>query len=408
MKNTIIVSLFFFVISVNCIQASDNRAYFSINPNDRKILLPVELEDSVKGYFFFDTFHSFAVDSTFSSEHPSLSVHNNSNIKSTQGGSFFATSGINLQIHEINQTIKIGNTSQEYRNIQVYDLKGYMYNNELDGIFNIPQNDTINLWELNFDHNYLEIHPSEKFKMPQDCFLFPMAEDVPGDKYGEKNAIKIQIPMKIQCSDGDTLTLNKIFYIDTGMPWDIALMHQTEEVDFFNEKEDAVWTMYVGSYHRYHKVKATMLDNYVMDSVRIYTFDRPTGIGDKGLIGINFLKRFNVFFDMKNRQVGFQPVKKHERIVEPLARRYHYAVRPLANGNSKVSHIADYEANYYKKAGLQLGDEIVALDGKPYKDISKEERRELYTRDTIILDIIRNGEALKIIVPVNKTEIQGD
>ncbi len=403
--------IFFFLVFINlsCAQTIGNRVYFSIDPEDRKILLPAELQDSITGNFCFDTFYSSVLDSSFCAAHPSLSFYNDTtNVEQSIGGSFFATTGARILLREGLQSIKIGKVVQTYKYTQISDLKGYYYNDKLDGVFNIPLNDTINVWELNFDHNYIEIHPANKFSMPKDCILFPMAEDVAGDKDGGRNAIKIRLPIKIQCSDGDTLTMNRIFYIDTGIPCDLALMHKTEEIDFFNNKADAVWTKDSGGYNRHYNVKATLLDNYTLDSLRIYTFDRPTGIGDKCLIGINFLKRFNVFFDMKNKQVGLQPVMNYERIVDPLYRRYHYSVTPLMNGNMKITHIADYNANYYKNAGLHVGDEILAIDGKLCKDISFEERQEFHTRDTLVFDILREGEILKITVVVDKNEIQGD
>ncbi len=126
---------------------------------------------------------------------------------------------------------------------------------------------------------------------------------------GDIGKLRIKFPVQVKCADGDTLDVEGTYFVDTGMPWDIALMPTAKELDFFNKKEDAIWTVYDSWYHRYYTVNATLFNNYSVDLLRIYTFDKPSRVPHDYLIGQNFLKRFNVFFDMKNMQVGFQPIK---------------------------------------------------------------------------------------------------
>lgn len=115
-----------------------------------------------------------------------------------------------------------------------------------------------------------------------------------------------------------------------------------------------------------------------------------------------------MFIDRKNWQIGLQPIKNFQRIVNPLGRRFHYSAPKNSEGKYIVTKIADYKDNYYKTAGLQEGDEIIAINDKLFKDITHEENREFYKTDTLVLDIIRDGESLKIVVPVDKNEKQGD
>jgi hypothetical protein len=271
-----------------------------------------------------------------------------------------------------------------------------------DGIFNIPVADTAHVWELNFEHNYLEIHPAGNFKMPENSFVCPLET--------ETHALfAIQLNMPIRSLDGDTLTINGECTVDIGMACDFALMHPTEkESDFLNKREDAVWTEYLDGYERYYTVNATIFDNCMVDSLRIYTFSNPYSVGSKYLIGQNFLKRFNVFFDMKNSQIGLQPIKNFQRIVNPNHRRFHFSTKSTPKGNLVVTMMADYKGNYYKTAGLQNGDEIVAINGKLFKNITYEEKLKFHEVDTLLLDIVRNRQALKIVVPVDKNEKQGD
>jgi hypothetical protein len=165
-----------------------------------------------------------------------------------------------------------------------------------------------------------------------------------------------------------------------------------------------VWTSDYGWYTRYYTVNATLFGGFVVDSLRIYTYDKSNLSKGSCLVGLNFLKRFNVFFDRKNKQVILQPVKNFQRIVNPGYRRFHY----LADRKGIVKVVADYRENYFKTAGLQVGDEIVAMDGKFYKDVTYEEEREFYKKDTLVYDVIRDGNPVQIVVPVDKTERQGD
>jgi hypothetical protein len=401
MKNSFFIYLFLFLASIfsRCAENA-NRVYFSINPNDRKIILPVHLNDSITANLAFDTgWYDTAIflDSAFVAAHPSLVP--NTLPDTSQAGSSWANYSVPNLVYNTSQTAKIGTTKLIYNGLQIFNWKKALQTNDSEGVFNIPKNDTTHVWEWNFENNYLEIHPTENFKMPENCFLFSLEGN--GPHY-------IQFPLQIKCSDGDTLTISRSYLVDMGMPWDIAIKYSAKELKFFNQRDDAVWTRYRDRYFRHYTVNATLFDNFTMDSLRIYTFDYPDGVPSKYLIGQNFLKRFNVFFDLKNHQIGLQPIKKFHRIVNPLARRFYYSAPPTPNGKYIVTILGNYKNNYYKTAGLQIGDEIIAINETHFKDITRKEHDEFYKEDTLILDIIREGKPLKIVVPVDKNEEQGD
>jgi hypothetical protein len=318
----------------------------------------------------------------------------------SQIGSAWANYRVLKWIYNTPKTVKIGNTTLTYDGIQIFDWKKAFQTNDSEGILNIPQNDTTNIWEWNFEHNYLEIHPAENFKIPKNSFVFPMTE-----KSCNPN---IQIPLQIKCANEDTLTINRTFFVDMGMPQDIVLMHPTkDEFDFFN-KRDAVWTDSFEGYSKRYTVTGTLFNHFIMDSLRIYTFSNPHSVKSEYLIGQNFIKRFNVFIDRKNWQIGLQPIKNFQRIVNPNHRRFHFSTHKTPEGKFIVNKLANYEQNYYKTAGLQENDEILNVNGKPYKDIIYEEKQEFYQKDTLVYDVIRNGRILKIVVLVDKNEEQGD
>jgi hypothetical protein len=337
------------------------------------------------------------LDSSFVAAHPSLVPEVLPD--TIQAGTAWITNRVSNLFYKTHQTVKIGAAEVIYNGINIFNWKNLLQTNDSEGVFNIPQNDTTHVWEWNFENNYLEIHPAENFKMPKNCFLFQI-------KYIGHCPL-IQVPLQIKCADGDTLTLNHSYFVDMGMPYDIAIKYPVEELEFFNKREDAVWTRSMGRYFRHYTVNATLFDNFVMDSLRIYTFDYPDGVHSKYLIGQNFLKRFNVFIDRKNGQMGLQPIKNFQRIVNPLGRRFYFSAPPTPDGKYIVRILGDYKGNYYKTAGLQEGDEIIAVNGKLFKDISWVEKGDFYKEDTLFLDIIRAGKPMKIVVPVDKNEKQG-
>jgi hypothetical protein len=372
-----------------------------MDPYSRKMLIPVQLNDSITGNLMFDTGGSMIFDSSFCALHPQLSFYNNENkAKRMQSRTAWRFDAVPSLVHDTLQTIKIGDITLEYSPITVYNLKNYMNNDALDGIFNIPLNDTIHIWELNFEQNYLSVISIDDFVMPENCLLLPIVE------YFYAGRIRVQLPMQIQCSDGDILTMNHNYLVDTGISEDIAIMHHAEEEqEFFNKRNDAIWTLDGMAQH--YTVKAILFDEFIVDSLRIYTFP-PNDVRDKYLIGLNFLKRFNVFFDLKNRQIGLQPIKNFQRIY-PNARRFHISIDKTQEGKFIVKIVADYKANYYKTAGMQEGDEIVALNSIPFKNITSEDLIKFHEQeDSLIYDVIRNGQALKIIVFIDKSEEQGD
>ena len=382
-----------------------NRIPFTINPTDRKIVLPVQLNDSITANLTWDTgapSSTFLLDSTFCALHPSITAHKIPDKVASQG-SAWSNSRTRTVLYKTNPTVKIGNANINYSGMEVSDQKGYMVNPETDGVFNIPRNDTTHIWELNFEHNYLEIHSAQDFNIPKNSLICPLVK-LSNNPY----PFYIKLPIKMQCKDGDTLTLNRTFLIDTGMPWDIALMHRADELKFFNEQTDAVWTKHTIGYFRSYTVNATLFDSVKMDSLRIYTFDHINSILCDYLIGQNFLKRFNVFFDLKHQQIGLQPIKNFQRVIDPLYRRFHMSHPMNSEGKFIVTKVADYKENYAKIAGMKEGDEVIAINGVLCKEITNEIDRDIQKQDTLVYDILRKGKPMKIVMPKDKNEVQGD
>jgi len=73
-----------------------------------------------------------------------------------------------------------------------------------------------------------------------------------------------------------------------------------------------------------------------------------------------------------------------------------------------VNCVGDYKENYYKTAGLQVGDEIVSMEGIPYGEITGETAARLHRLDTLAVDIVRDGTPLTLYVKLDPNEPVGD
>lgn len=188
----------------------------------------------------------------------------------------------------------------------------------------------------------------------------------------------------------------------TGADWDVMFVHGKGELPFFNNRKDANWVAYLYSYYRYYTVNATVFDNqFSLDSLRIHSLEDTKRRSN--IIGLNFLKRFNVFLDLKNKKVGFQPIKNFKRIKSPMAKRFHFSMNDSKLGGYIVTDIVPNNDNFYYKAGLRNGDRIISINKKTSRiDILKECRQA----DVLNVKVIRNKKILGIIVPVDKNEIQ--
>jgi len=447
-NNFLYIALSFsFGCILNAWAQNANRVHFTIDPEDREIVLPVHLNDSITANMCFDTgMATFTLDSSFCASHH---LTFNAAPDSSLGGTAWAKEVPILFYKTINKAVRIGNADMIYKNMIVYNYKDNL-GSVVNGAFGIPQEDTAHVWELNFEHNYLEIHPATDFQMPKDCFLLSMIEygikttvsNVQMQKRdtlsnttitttrttttGNGNLIVVKIPMQIKCTDGDTLTMNDTCWVDTGMPWDFALLRPTkEESDFFSAKKNVIMWQDRGGYRSRYTVSAILFNHFAIDSLFIYTFSNSLRGDFTYLIGLNFLKRFNVFFDMKNHQVGLRPIKIFQRILNPLQARFHYSTTKTQEGKYIVTKIADFPENYFKTAGLQEGDEIIAVNGLPYSnnsfnlplDILTDELRRrtimledvhIFRGNTLTFDIIRQGKPMKIVIVVNKNEDRGD
>ena len=398
MKNTTMIfyTLFLLTSGIYSCTGKNNRISFHINPQDYRINIPVCIQDSITADMIFDTGAvdgAFRLDSTFVSIHPSLKP-GILPTRETQLGSAWGVYPVRGLFYDTIFPVKVGNTTLNYNPVSIYDMKRALGITWSDGIFNMPKNDTTHIWEWNFEHNYLEIHPTDHFKMPANCYLFPM-------KTHGFFANYIQFPIKLKFDDGDTLTINQIFWVDAGMPNDIVILPRSEEWQFIDRKDTSRIKCKNDEIGRFYTVNAMLSDNFSLDSVRLYVVDQSYSVPAQYIVGLNFLKRFNLFFDRKHSILGFQKIKNSKRFDTGEVRPYYFSTRQTGQYSLLVTRIANSDDNIYKTAGLREGDEIIGYNNVELKAMTDKQYLEIRQQDTIICNIVRNGQSLKIEVVKN-------
>lgn len=307
-----------------------------------------------------------------------------------------------MNYYEDDFSVGIGEKKIDYHSLSVWNRGDYFGIPNEDGLFAIPETDTTHVWELNFEHNFMEIHAADAFKMPDDCLIAPMSLDHP--------QMRVTIPMKITTSDGDSLIVNREFLVDSGMGWDVAFMPPAEELSFFDGKEFVPFGFADGGYVSRYITDAEIFDGFHIDSLHVYTLKKPIRVRTGYWIGLNFLKRFNVFFDMKNSRMGLQPLKEFHRAFSPIWRRFNIDLSRTDSGSYIVTELPAHDLNHYITAGFVVGDEIVGIAGVALTpEMAWEETGKLVNGgNRIVFDVIRGGARISLILERDPNEIHGD
>ena len=400
------------VLHISCDNANkveEKHIPFEFGEEAPRLLIPVTLQDSIPAKLVLDTGIGGTplLDSAFVSQHPSLVPEDIPSRECVSSSAWNPTYTTKITSYYAPLKLKLGESPMDFGNWGVSNYRKLVNENDADGITGIPSADSTKVWELKFENNYITIQEADSFKMPKGYMQFSM-KVVTYPAGGM--TIHVNLPLKVQTSDGDTVTIYRDFFVDTGAWNDIILTSEASELAFFDNKKDAVWiaTPYNGLYTRNHEVKVS-LGEYEDDSFRVTTYDHKhkTTVSSRYLIGLNFLKHFNVYFDFQRKVMGLKPISNFERIIDKHARRYHMGFNMEIITKQQrfiVETIADNKENNYYTAGLRVGDEIISANGILWKDITPEQKETLYQGDFIRFKIIRDGKNMEIPVPVNKNE----
>lgn len=284
-----------------------------------------------------------------------------------------------------------------------------------DGCFSPDYGHDRRIWEINMDKRTISIH--EKDTVPPNSAIFPLTL--------ERNVLFVTIPMKV-VKDGKTLELNRRMSLDYGNENAILLYNPDMGPDFRS--------FYFGSPHSENK----SIETYGGDGVPMYmllcdriempqglapveaadgdiTFmywpsplmTRDSAFGDRSTVAFGLLRHYNSMIDLKNMRlilwnctytadthISNIPVYMTNMgfWIDTAVADY---VRPVKNVVMVVVSGMNAE-----KAGLQIGDKVLRINGEDVADMDRERIYGIFrltpAGKSVVLDISRDGRPIQI------------
>ena len=122
-----------------------------------------------------------------------------------------------------------------------------------------------------------------------------------------------------------------------------------------------------------------------------------------GLIGGEFLRRFNVIFDFSRRRAIFEPNAQIADLYEVDMS----GLEVVADGDDySIMLIDDIEPNSpAAEAGIEGGDVITAIDGRPAKEFTLDQIRQMFKQDgrEYLLSLKRNEKTLQAKIKLRRS-----
>jgi hypothetical protein len=270
-------------------------------------------------------------------------------------------------------------------------------------IFGINYETDRRIWEINFENNFMKIHDNDT--IPPNAIIIPLVVSDPDEILANSYSC-IKMPLQLICGN-DTLDTNAVYMLDTGTPDAfIATLNISERLKNFTAKTPHVdkidWLSITGKLRRDFALSYLNIPNIKMienPSCRIMEgwFEKMTDITKenhdtkyandvkRGTIGVDLLKHFNVFIDLKNRRL----ILVNHNKKYPYFSNYVKASTRLGFIFADVHIVDEIVINSpAHKAGLMFGDKIKSINGNSKIDID-------YFNELIQLP---NGSPVKVVV----------
>ena len=390
MMRKLFLCLFALAFLCSCAQeVQKEKIPFTFTPERKLISVPVTIQ-GVTGNFLFDTgVYFLGLDTTFAAKiAPYDSIRNQQKGHSSSDYASWNKSPVNIYEGLLN--VEIGSHNFDVEKFRVGDFHDFLQIPEFDGIFGLKDFNPRYVWEVNFEENYISIIPSDSFHIDEDFLTLPLRLDEYGFTF-------TTLPVAIRTKQGVEVKSEEEYLIDTGSYTDILFLNNTEEAKKLNTKNNSAYWL-----HDYHfwEGEIYVCGRVKLDSARVYVYDFPLS-NSKRSLGMNFFKRFNVFFDMKNRLLYLKPIKKKFERIKWLKRPWGKFSSSLKNGKDIIDRICDYKENPAIKAGFQVGDEIISINGKLNSEYSEEDWEKLSKEEIWNYVIKRDGKLLNLTLHRN-------
>ena len=375
----------------------DKRIPFTIN-SDGTILCKMNVNDSIAGEFDFDTgADALLIDSSFWYSH----YPDRKGLPYDPINLSFMFRSVRTEQH--NELISFNYKTNKFTFNRFYTAN-IKFLNSSNGSLTIPLNDTIHIWEFNFEDNYIQIHDEFTFN-PNKQITVPLKRKINEKGYQE---FLIDLPLKVIC-ENDTLISNTEYKLDLGSQYDIFYHRKSQrEVQFLEKYGQNTPIIQGGAFTgriRRNIVKCIVFDNYIVDSLRIYNSEVNLIRGNEkdGLktIGLNFLKRFNLFFDLKNNRITFVPIEKEHIMIEYFKNEVNADFILFKDPADPDSNICfnklltpqKGEINIFKEMGVLEGDVFESING-----IILKRQGSSANCYSLIFNILENSDTIELVI----------
>lgn len=330
------------------------------------IYFPTVINDSIRCNLIFDTGGAdiFGVDSVFLAQ----SKWRPSRFAAAKARGAAGTKRIRI----ITDTtkVKLGDVESTYDIVPIFSLRDVV-DCHTDGIIGNRDINTT-FFEINFEHGYMRRHPSLPAKTA-DYTRLPIVY--------KNNKILFNAAVRI----GDTV-MRGLYLMDTGSGGTIDFTSEAArkyKLDSIPRKRQITDISNFGIGSKEQEYYVDMQSDLIIigeDTIRKRVVSYlPEGVGAMGsrkhlgIVGNAIWSKYNLLFDIAHRCVYIKRFKKDKG---PSAE-YDYGFRSrtdICDGWIVSSLVRDGDA---KRAGMEIGDTIVAVNGKPAKDFTWAEEENI-------------------------------
>lgn len=383
----------FFTLAFLCSCAQEvlkEKIPFTFAPERKLISVPVTIQ-GVEGNLLFDTGAYFlGLDTTFAAKiapYDSIRSH-----REAYFGSDYAMGYKSLgHIYEGLLKMEIGNRRFGVEKFRVGDFHDFLQIPEFDGVFGPKDFDSLYVFELNFEENYISIIPADSFQIDGKILTLPL-------RMNESGFMFTTLPVTICTKQGVEVKSEEEYLIDTGSYADILFLYDTEEAKKLNMQNDSAYWLH---YYHFWEGEINVCNRFKLDSARVYVYDFPL-TNSKRSLGMNFFKRFNVYFDLKNKQLYLKPIKKKFERIKWKKQPWGDLITVWKDDKLIIDYICDYQDNPAVKAGFRVGDEVISINGIKLDSEYGEDDAEKLAQAEIWNHIIkRDGKILNLTLRRN-------
>lgn len=254
----------------------------------------------------------------------------------------------------------------------------------LHGILSIPPNSNY-IWDINFEYNHIQLHNSADTSFSKSTFTTSLKQD-------KSRNYQITIPATL--SNGtDSITFSADFLVDTGNSMELVFNGGEADINsFLNKKIPWHDIRENNSIYRNYPVMLS-INSFLRDT--IYATALLNRVSFKNMVGLNFLKRFNLKLDIAGEKayldtINYIPIKTIYNSPHKIA----FGTVTTKQGYEMVKVVS--EESFFYKAGVRIGDIIISMNDIPIKNLNKNYMKTLPNRTPIHVKLLRSGEQMEV------------